>query len=82
MGRDFEMTVDQLEPGHIADLRKLRDDPQFKLHPVRRRMYLRLKLINPCKSMPPPQSRMLRKPKRRQHTLTEIGMAIAGATGG
>jgi len=81
MGRPFATTIASLEPGHIADLRKLMENPNHALPPIRRRMFLRLQLIAPCKSQPrPTENKKYARRQKRPYELTELGRQKAVET--
>lgn len=72
-------SLESLRPEHVDDLRKLSADPSHYLLPIRRRMYLRLQLINPCSQKPSPSEKRRRSKPKRVHTLTDAGMRAIGA---
>lgn len=79
MTRCVPVTVETLSNDQIADLRKIKADPRHRLPPIRRRMFLRLRLILPAESTPAPSERRRQRKPKRVHKLTDVGMKVLGA---
>jgi len=70
------IAIADLSPAHLADLRQLAANQNYRLPPQRRLLFLRLQLILPCESLPTPSDEPRRRKPARPYVLTDLGRKL------